>query len=232
MALIKFGQGIANISGKVGGSVFSHNRFGAYVRNFAVPVNPNSDRQAAARARVAQLSEYWNTQLTDEQRAAWGVYAANVSVLNRLGDSIYLTGFNHYIRSNAAILAVGGTRVDDGPTVFTLPETDPTFAVTASEATQLVSVAFDDTMNWLDEDDAWLSVQMGLPRLNSVNFFGGPWRLIEGIAGDSGTPPTTPTTMTAPWPIAEGQVVWSRARIIRADGRLSNFFRDSTDVAA
>jgi hypothetical protein len=232
MALIKYGGGVTEMSGKMGGNVFSRNRYGAYVRKLTTPVNPASDRQVIARARVSSMADRWNNTLTEAQRVSWNVYAAAVSVLNRLGDSIYLTGFNHYIRSNCAILACGGTIVDDGPAILLLPGQDPAFAVTASAATQLVSVAFDDALDWLDEDGGYMSVQMGTPKLTSVNFFAGPWRFMDAIEGDSVTPPTTPTTMTAPWTITEDQKIWCQARIIRADGRISNFFRDSTPVAA
>ena len=120
----------------------------------------------------------------------------------------------------------GLTRVDAAPVVFTLPGEDSSFAVTASEATQLLSVAFDDELDWLDEDGGAMLVSSGIPVNPTVNFFGGPYRFADAIEGDAVTPPTTPTTMTSPFQIAEDQKVFARGRIVLADGRLSNFFGD------
>lgn len=232
MALIKLSTLVTQASGKIAGVVFSRNRYGPYVRANAVPVNPNTDRQSVARTRLSALAARWNEVLTQAQRDAWDLYAANVTVTNKLGDQVYITGFNHYIRSNTAILACGGTIVDAAPQLYSLPETDPTFAVALSEGTQLITVTFDDTMDVYDEDGGYLSVQMGLPKVNNVNFFNGPWRFADSVDGDSTTPPTTDATIAVPWPVTEDQKVWCQARIIRADGRVSNFFRDSASVGS
>ena len=232
MALIRFGGGVADARGSVGGQVFSKNRYGNYLRARITPVNPSSDRQQEVRNNLASLVERWSAVLTAAQRAAWNTYAANVPWVNKLGESIYLTGYNMYIRSNIAILQVGGTIVDAGPTTLSLPSTDPTFAVTASESTQLVSVAGDDTMDWLDEDGGWLSVSCSLPRSAGREYVQGPFRWMDAVEGDSVTPPTLPATMTAPFTIAEDQVITCQARIIRADGRVSTPFLDTVAVSS
>lgn len=232
MALIKFGPAIAGISGKIGGVVFSHNRYGAYMRNLTTPVNPNTNRQSNARARVSLLASRWNEVLTTAQRTAWNDYASQVTVKNKVGDDVYTTGFNHYIRSNSAILACGGTIVDAAPVTLLLPETDPTFAIAGSEATQLLTITFDDTADMYDEDGAYLSIQLGLPKNTEVNYFGGPWRWAAAIEGDSVTPPSTGATIAVPFAIAEDQKLFCQARIIRADGRVSNFFRSSVICGA
>jgi len=226
MGLVKFGGGVAQISGKVGGTVFAKTRFGHVARNFSTPVNPQSSRQGVARARVADLASAWNEVLTQAQRNAWDQYGANVPMLNRLGETIYLTGFNHYLRSNCAIRAAGGVDVDAAPGVYTLPSVDDSLSVSISEATQLLSVAFDDSRDWLGEDGGHMLIAMGLPKNNSVKFFGGPYRVAGSIDGDSTTPPTTPTTIAVPFGVVENQKVWIQARILRADGRVSSFFRD------
>jgi len=232
MGLVKFGGGVAQISGRVGGIVYAKSRFGHVARNFSTPVNPNSDRQGTARARLADLASAWNEVLTQAQRDGWDQFASNVPVLNRLGETVYLTGFNHYIRSNTAIRACGGVDVDASPSIYTLPEKDDAFAIAISEATQLISVTFDDERDYIDENGAYLSIQMGSPKQNSVKFFGGPWRFADSIDGDSVAPPTSPTTIAVPFPVLEGQKVWAQARIIRADGRVSNLFRTSCSVGA
>jgi hypothetical protein len=222
---------ISKGSGSIGGTTASRNRFGMYFRSRSNPVNPNTDLQSAVRSRLAQLTEAWGN-LTEVQRQGWNDYAAQVPRLNKLGESIFVTGFNMFIRTNTVNLQCGGSQIDDAPTELLLPGADSTFTVTASEATQQLSVAFDTGLDWVSEDGAFLAVFMGLPRNTQVNFFGGPWRFADSIDGDSGTPPTSPQTLAVPFAVTEGQKVWARARIIRADGRVSDPFRDSTAVSA
>lgn len=232
MALVKYGGGIVQMAGSIAGNVYARNRSGNYARARTTPVNPNTSNQQSARNAVSAAVSRWSNSLTAAQRTAWNLYASNVAMLNRLGESINLSGFNHYVRSNSLLLRNGETPVDAGPTTFELPETDSLFAVTGSEATQLISVAFDDTLTWLDEDGGFMMVFMGMPQNAQVNFFAGPWNLAGVIDGDSGTPPTTPQTFTAPRVITEGQRVWVYARIVRADGRVSTKFRSDFFAAA
>lgn len=232
MAGVKFGGGIVEMSGKIAGNVFARNRSGNYVRAWANPVNPNTARQQVIRAALAFLTARWAQDLIVAQRAAWDLYAANVVMLNKMGESIHLTGFNHYLRSNMLRKAFGWALVDDGPVVFELPAQDPTFAITASEATQQITIAFDDTMAWDDENGGYLCIFQGIPQNPQRNFFAGPWRMFHAVQGVNGAPPASPVVGAVAYAIAEGQRQWCYARILRADGRLSEPFRDDTFCAA
>jgi len=232
MALVKFGGGIVQMLGSLGGTVFARNSSGNYARAKTMPVNPDTIYQQNARSAITVLVERWRETLTDAQRAAWATYAAAVAMTNRLGEVIHLSGFNHYVRSNALLAQDGQTIIDAGPTELAIPAMDPAFAVSASVATQLISVVFDDTFEWLDEDGGFMWVSQGVPQNATRNFFAGPYRFMDSIDGDSVTPPTTPETMTAPFALVLGQKVWCKARIQRADGRLSGEMLDSCIVAA
>jgi len=232
MALVKFGGGITQMAGSIAGNVFARNRYGNYVRARTKPTNPNTARQQVIRAALAQLTTRWSDTLTAAQRAAWDLYAANVAMLNRLGESTYLSGYNHYIRSNVPILRLGGTIVDAGPTTFELPAQDPTLAVTASEATQQLTVAFDDTMDFDNETGGYLMLAQGSPQNPQRNFFAGPYRIYAAVIGVTGSPVASPSVSVGGFAIAEGQHQWITARIIRADGRLSEPFRDDCFVGA
>ena len=222
MALVVLPEGQQR-SGSIGGTVWSRNRFGAYIRNRSVPVNPNTDRQVAVRNIVRALTIAWQNTLTSAQRAAWNVYASNVVWLNRLGQSVNLTGLNHFIRSNTPRAQNAATQVDDGPVIFNLATAELALVVTASEATQQVSIAFDNAAAWANETDAHQFAYGGLPQNGGINFFGGPWRLIGSIDGDDITPPVSPAVVDYPFPFAEGQRLWVRTRVTRLDGRLSEF---------
>ena len=222
MALIVLPEG-TQISGSIGGTTYAHNRYGAYKRNRSVPVNPNTDRQVAARNALRALSIAWNQTLTPVQRAMWDLYGENVSWVNKLGQTVHLPGAVHYNRSNQPRVIGGDPIVNDGPGYFNLGAAEQALAVTASEGTQLLSIEFNNTYAWAHEDDSSQYVQMGIPKNASTVFFGGPWRYAGAIQGDSVTPPTSPQTIAVPFPIAEGQRLWVRTRISRADGRLSGF---------
>lgn len=196
------------------------------------PINPNTAAQIAVRSALAFLTNAWGQTLTAPDRTAWNLYAASVTMLNGLGENINLTGFNQFIRSNSILKRNGSTVVLAGPTLFQIPAQDAALVMTSSAGTQLISVAFDDGMDWVDEDDAFMHVFMGTPQNAQRNFFDGPWKYAGSIAGDGTTAPTTPETIATPTLITEGQRVWIYARIQRADGRLSEKFRADSFVAA
>lgn len=222
MALVVLPEGQQR-SGSIGGTVWSRNRYGAYIRNRSVPVNPATDRQVAVRNIVRALTIAWQNTLTPTQRNAWDVYASNVTWQNKLGQSVNLTGLNHYIRSNTPRLQSGSTQIDGAPNIFNLATAELALTGAAAESTQLGSFGFDDTAAWANEDDGHQYVYGGLPQNGGIKFFGGPWRLIDVIDGDAITPPVSPITPTYPFPFAEGQRLWIRTRVSRADGRLSEF---------
>ncbi len=232
MAVIQLGGGILDARGSIGGQVFSRNRSGNYIRARITPVNPRSARQNVIRAVVQFLAAAWSTVLTQTQRDAWEVYADNIVRQNKLGAQIKLTGFNHYIRSNAPRLQSANPRVDAGPVNLTLPGADVTFAVIVDEATQNITVTFDETLPWAVLDDSFMYISMSLPKTQGTNFIGGPFRLAGSIEGNLALPPTSPATIPVPFPVGENQAVVVQARISEVDGRLSDFFRDQTSVTA
>jgi hypothetical protein len=232
MALVKLGGGIVGISGSIAGNTFARNRYGNYMRARTKPINPNSSRQQVIRSALAALTTKWSQVLTAAQRESWKLYGESVSMLNRLGESIFLTGFNHFLRSNIPLAQAGEANVLPGPTLFELPITDLTFAISISEATQLITLTFDDTATWCDEDDAFLLLYQGSPQNAQRNFFAGPWRYAGKLEGDSVTPPATSATVACSFVATEAQKIWVYARILRADGRMSQPFRADVVVGA
>jgi len=232
MALVKFGGGIIQMAGSIAGNTFARNRYGNYVRAKTKPINPNTALQQTIRGIIATLTVRWSQTLTAVQREAWNLYASSVNMKNKLGEVIKLSGFNHYIRSNSIRLQASQAAVDDGPVVFELPDADPTFAITASEATQTISYTFDDTLAWAIAVGGTLYKYMGQPQNAQRNFFAGPYRH-HGIIEGADIPPTTPDPEAdPPFAFAELQRVWCYARIGLADGRLSERFRADTFCAA
>lgn len=230
--LIKLGDVVGQASGSLRSSTYSHNRFGAYIRNRAIPTNPQSSRQSTVRTLLQVLTNRWGSTLTTGERAQWTTYGSNVGVVNRLGETIYLTGLNHYVRSNLPRVVAGLDIVDAGPVVFALPETDETVAYSFTADDQKISVAFDDTMDWADLDGAALLIYCGIPVNPTINFFNGPFRFADSIDGDGVSPPSSPTEIDSPFTFQTAQLVYCRARISLDDGRLSSFFRLGSGVVA
>lgn len=220
MALIRYAEGQQR-SGSSGGTTFSHNRFGAYIRPRTKPVNPNTDRQVEVRNAVRALAIAWQIVLTQAQRDGWDAYAGEVTWKNALGEDINLTGLNHYIRSNTQMVALNFARIDDAPGINDIAAAELELGCTATAATQILSITFDDTEVWATEAGAFQHFYMGRAQNAAIKFFAGPFRYVVSVAGV--TPAVSPVPATAPWPFQEGQRIWLRSRIMRADGRLSEF---------
>jgi len=101
---MKFTPGIAvgAMSGSIGGSTASHNRYGTYFRTRAVPTNPNTSAQQNVRSRLATFSALWQT-LTESQRLAWNNYAEENPIIDALGAAQVLTGQAAYVGINTRL---------------------------------------------------------------------------------------------------------------------------------
>lgn len=230
---MKYIPGITGqMSGSMGSMTASHNRYGSYLRQRVTPANPSSALQQLVRNIFLTLAGNWVNDLTSTQRDKWNLYGANVVMKDKMGQDQYITGMNHFIRSNSVIIRAAFPRVDPGPAILSLPGGDPTFAVTCSEATQLVSVAFDDTKAWASEDEAGMQILVSKPQLGSRVYITPTMKFGDMLEGDVATPLTSPQTFTCPWAIAETQIFMCEGRIVRADGRLSAHFRDNGVCAA
>ena len=150
MAKISPGPMAAAISGSMGGTVFSHNKGGPYIRARAIPTNPGSTKQLNARARLSTYSQSWQT-LTDAQRQAWTEWARQNPVINSLGHSVLLSGQQAYIQLNTRLALAGDTAISVPPIVPAEPaftsivqdgdigagDTDLTFAAALPTGTRI-----------------------------------------------------------------------------------------------
>lgn len=93
-------------SGSLAGQTSSRNRFGQYRRTRAIPVNPNSITQTAARSALSDFSAGWRG-LSEADRLGWIALADSVTLSNSLGQSINLTGHQMFVRCNTALVRAG-----------------------------------------------------------------------------------------------------------------------------
>lgn len=128
MAIFTPGVAVGQISGRVGGTVFAHNRGGAYMRNGSIPSIVMTQKAMLYKGYLAAASQLY-ANATDAQAAAWREYAANHPVTNRLGRSHNLTGANWFVACNSRLIAADETPI-------TLPPNAP-----APTGSQIASAA-------------------------------------------------------------------------------------------
>lgn len=230
MALVKFGGGVTQMSGSVGGNTYARNRFGNYIRSRTKPVNPNSTQQGVIRTILSQIAATWQDVLTPAERLAWTTYAAAVAMKNRLGETVYMTGFNHFMRYNSVYLRQSGLVEATGPTTLNLPAKDSTLSMTATVTANSIHVTHDPIAPWTNIPNSKLVMFLGQPQGVTRNFFAGPWKL----AGYIGVASPNPMIIVAPYTLILGQKVWAYGRIMTGptDGRLSEPMVIATVVVA
>jgi len=114
MALIRPGGLVGQISGRLGGDVFAHGRYGQYVRAGSNPVTSTTSYALAAKAKLTQSTQAWQG-LTAAQKLSWKVWAETNPTLNRLGQSVTLTGHAAYVGSFCRATAAGIGALTDPP---------------------------------------------------------------------------------------------------------------------
>lgn len=114
MALIVPGAGVGQISGKVGGVVYSHNRGGAYVRARSIPVQPGGANQLKIRDAVEAASQQWR-ELAANARTAWQNWADQNPIPNRVGQMVRLQGNAAYVQLNARLVFNGESQISLPP---------------------------------------------------------------------------------------------------------------------
>lgn len=120
MAIYTPGPTVAAVSGSIGGTVYSRNRGGAYLRNRAIPTNPDTSFQQIQRSILATNSQDF-ADLTDVQREAWRQWAIQNPITNALGNSITMSGHQAFVKLNSRLDTIGETTIVAPPIVNAPP---------------------------------------------------------------------------------------------------------------
>lgn len=123
MALVRFGNGVAEMRGSINGTTFSRVRGGAIARNRTVPVNPNTLRQADVRSLFAIVVASWNT-VGKTAIDGWNSFGQSVELVNRLGEAYNPSGRQIFMAVNLAKANAGLTLLTDAPASPNLPDPD------------------------------------------------------------------------------------------------------------
>jgi hypothetical protein len=210
------------VSGSIGGITYANNKGGMYARGRGQTTNPSSPRQIAQRMYFADAIEKWTNLLTPTQREDWNSYAANVPLLDTLGQSRFVSGQNHYVRVYIATMLAGedGMLASEAPVQYDLG-TPGTIGITSVAGTGVVTLSIIDT-TWSFFLLGHLLVFGGIQQNPSVSFYKGPFRFLGTIQGDDAVNPVTGTVdldnANPPLMHTTGRRIWIRIAALTPDG--------------
>lgn len=114
MAKFTPGPTVAAVSGSVGGTVFSRNRYGAYMRFRAIPTVSTTEYALAAKSRLQTVSSAWQSR-TAAEKLSWRVWAEQNPVQDALGFTQIVTGHVAYVGLNTRLALIGGVAITIPP---------------------------------------------------------------------------------------------------------------------
>lgn len=205
------------LSGSLGGITASRGRGGGYFRSRVVPTNPSTERQGQVRTNFARLSIAWKDDLTPSQRTAWGVFATNSPLPNRIGEIKVIPPLAWYIKANSIRALANRDRVDNAPATFGLGSLGvPTNVLI--EAPNDVNFVLANGDDWAKSAQGAFLVFVSAPQNPGVEFFKGPYQFAGQVNGAL-VPPTGLRVFTTPNTQSAGQKVFVRLVATQPDGR-------------
>lgn len=230
MVLFRFGGGVTDARGSLGGTTFSRNAGGNYGRARVKPVNKRSALQNTRRAEVAALTKRWSNTLTAQQRADWRAYAAGTTWTNKLGEVVEINGLAAYLRLNVLHRLIPSTPIDAAPLAMGHGG-GVTFTFAAESDTSKIQL--DEPGGAFDKDtdihNLWLF--QGLPQEAGNAGIPKGFRYIGRVWGSSGAPLAFPYELDSAYTMAVGQNITLRAMFHDEYYRCSGPFW-ATDLAA
>jgi len=115
MALVVFGGGITRMVGSHSGNTFSQNKGGSYVKRKPKGTQPRTTSQVTRQATITLTAKAYTFALSDADRAAWRTFASTTPVINKLGNTTFLSAQQMYTKLSAPLLAQGITPPNTPP---------------------------------------------------------------------------------------------------------------------
>lgn len=203
------------MSGKLGGWVFSRNKGGMFVRAWARPTNPNTARQQAVRSILQTQSGLW-AGLTPEQQSAWETWAANNPLMDPLGQEFIRTGHQAFtgLRARQADAAL---TLQDEPPAANVPVALDTAIVTFTSETA-ISIAFTPAIGTTECIYCWMSLPFEAAA--DPNF------RQSILIGYSAQAQVTPAIFTLPVAVSDGFGANFWTGVMDEDGQVSVALKD------
>lgn len=140
MAVFTPGPAVAEVRGSVGGTTFSRNRYGAYMRFRAKPTVATSEEATAAKALMANATGSWQ-DLTAAQRLAWNQWARENPIVGALGMPQQATGHAAFV-GNYVIRTKLGQPAPTNPPATPHPDSLATLSVVADKTAGTCNFTF------------------------------------------------------------------------------------------
>jgi hypothetical protein len=112
----KFGAIVTDGRGKLGGSVFSKNRYGLYEKTKVTPLNTPSAYKSIIKNNHKTVVSAWSN-LTDAERQSWNSGTYNFPQKNTFSDTCYLSGYALFLKLNLNRLLLSQSLLHNCPTV-------------------------------------------------------------------------------------------------------------------
>lgn len=145
MARIQMGVIVTDIRGKLAGNQFSKTRAGNILQRKCGQRKGASPAQSTRRGVFAEFSRYWRT-LTDGERLANNTNTSSYPILDKFGNTTYLSGYQLLLRSNINLNTIEASPIN------VVPGTPPAGAglvLTNSEITITAGVITTASQAWL-----------------------------------------------------------------------------------
>lgn len=176
MANIRTGSIVADIRGKVGDEIYSRNRGGAYVKEYAVPTNPDTSHQQLRRTFTADAVAAWQA-LSDDEAQLWINYVNTSPFIANKYPGRKPSAFNVFVSRYIVKEMIQDSRL---PT-----PNDPAFTANCEVAfNTLTTSSMTANFNWVQGSEynaglLYLSppVSNGKRSINSVSMHWQPWYL-------------------------------------------------------
>ena len=186
--MAKFESAIGEISGRLGGLVFSKNAAGNYVKTFVRQNNPKTTLQTAKRTQLADIDRAWAV-LTEDQRVAWR--AQSTTIYDVFGNERTLAGRQLYIALCRNMQLIGYPLFTDPPANFN-PPVFPDEVLTMKQS-EIPAPPWDDCFeielhyDVYDEENTEWVFRATRPLRNTVQNPGAQQRFIRHVTAEQPT---------------------------------------------
>lgn len=183
MGKVKFTAAVAEIRNKVGGVVYSRNRYGSYVRDYAIPTNPETEYQQYYRESFGDHATDWQA-MSDEERKQWALAAQQVKKSDIYGSQYSSAGYQYFMQVSQQLYIIGLSFSSTPPILDQIPLFS---GLTVDFDPDNGDFIFDLSQTELTEDQA-IVIRATAPLSQGINYFKNKYAIISVIGDGTGLP--------------------------------------------
>lgn len=211
-------------SGSNAQNTASRNRFGQYLRTRAMPVNPRTQAQTRVRGTLGEVASLWG-DISEDSRRSWIDCAQRFPKVDALGQTIVLSAFQQFVRSNSALRFVGQA-VQNSPKADQPFSNNVILPTVHAGTTKLFEIAYTQPST-----GQFLVIDVSGQVSRGITF----WSDYRNLAIQSSAGPS-PAEELAKYealygPLVAGSRIWFRSRVLNECGVYGPAYETFTDVA-